>query len=431
MKTLILIFTLVLLLIFNPGNQSYSQIVRGTSPGEIYTKTSWAPIYPYLQEAVAICRSTDNGYTLLIQDSIGSDEPYVSWPLLADSASGKLYLLKPYPADSIRRSDDFGSTWIQYPTFPLLEPTGFISGGVSGEIYEQNAGFSNPGLFRSIDFGHTFTGINPNFNSADYILLDVGTEPGEVYGLNGEGSPWWDTIPIMYSNDFGQNFTTLLIDTSILTSNIFSGLPILTRGSLAGEFYLIRKHVLNSDYSQYYIFYTNNYGTTFEFKSITNSILYEWQAYFTGGRAPGSLYIMRWTLDSISEEYSILCIDYSSDYGATFTTFCHDLTPGYTAIEQRTNSNKDALSQNYPNPFSYTTNIQFNIENTGYITLSLLNIQGEEIKTLINHQMDRGNHAITWNGTDNNGNELKPGLYFYQLKVNNIPLSPKKLVIMR
>ena len=140
---------------------------------------------------------------------------------------------------------------------------------------------------------------------------------------------------------------------------------------------------------------------------------------------------MRREIDTISQEWTILCIDYSQDYGATFTTYCHDLTPGYTAIEQTKNINIDELDQNHPNPFSYTTNISFNTKNTGNVTLSVLNIQGKEIKTLINQKMDCGNHSILWNGTDGKGNMVSPGVYLYQLKVNNIPLSTKKLVIIR
>jgi hypothetical protein len=224
--------------------------------------------------------------------------------------------------------------------------------------------------------------------------------------------------------------TLIRVDTNIITSG-WGGVPILSRGTTPGEFYLMRARD-SADYRQYCIFHTNNYGTTFEVKGITTaySTTY-WHQYFTAGRAPGSFYIMRNRIDSTSLLYYILCIDYSQDYGATFTTYCHDLTPGYTAIEQKTSKGKDDLLQNYPNPFSNSTKIQFYLENAGSVTITILNMQGIEIKTLLNQKMDSGNHSVTWDGRDYNGNEVNPGVYVYQMKVNSVAVKTKRLIILR
>jgi hypothetical protein len=72
------------------------------------------------------------------------------------------------------------------------------------------------------------------------------------------------------------------------------------------------------------------------------------------------------------------------------------------------------LNQNYPNPFNPTTEIQYQLPVNGKVTLTVYNMLGEEIATLIDDNQSAGAYRITWNATD-----LPSGMYFYQLKTNN------------
>jgi hypothetical protein len=72
----------------------------------------------------------------------------------------------------------------------------------------------------------------------------------------------------------------------------------------------------------------------------------------------------------------------------------------------------------YPNPFNPTTTIDFSIQNKSHIELSVFNIKGQKIKTLINKQMQGGNHSINWNGDNETGNNVSSGIYYYRLNVN-------------
>jgi hypothetical protein len=73
---------------------------------------------------------------------------------------------------------------------------------------------------------------------------------------------------------------------------------------------------------------------------------------------------------------------------------------------------------NYPNPFNPTTTIEFSIQNDSIIELSIYNLKGQIVKTLINNEVIKGNHLITWNGDDHIEHSVSSGVYYYELKVN-------------
>ncbi len=82
------------------------------------------------------------------------------------------------------------------------------------------------------------------------------------------------------------------------------------------------------------------------------------------------------------------------------------------------------LEQNYPNPFNPTTNINFSLPESGFVTLKVYNALGAEVKTLVSNSMAVGAHSIEFNAQN-----LPSGIYFYTLKSNNIILTKKMLLL--
>lgn len=77
---------------------------------------------------------------------------------------------------------------------------------------------------------------------------------------------------------------------------------------------------------------------------------------------------------------------------------------------------KFELSQNYPNPFNPNTKIQFSIPSENKVALGIYDITGQEIKTLVDHDlMKSGNYSVDWDGTDNFGNKVTSGIYFARM----------------
>lgn len=88
------------------------------------------------------------------------------------------------------------------------------------------------------------------------------------------------------------------------------------------------------------------------------------------------------------------------------------------------------LYQNYPNPFNPITQIEYSLAKPGKVVLKIYNIQGKEIKALVDEYQSAGNKTISWNGTDNLGNEVTSGVYFFKLQFSGNALV-KKMVLLR
>ncbi|MFC2131720.1 lamin tail domain-containing protein, partial [Bacteroidota bacterium] len=82
-----------------------------------------------------------------------------------------------------------------------------------------------------------------------------------------------------------------------------------------------------------------------------------------------------------------------------------------------------SLNQNYPNPFSESTNISFVLKKPGNITLSVFDIFGREVARLFEGELWKGDHNFTYNR-----NALPAGVYFNQLRVGN-DIIIKKIII--
>lgn len=76
---------------------------------------------------------------------------------------------------------------------------------------------------------------------------------------------------------------------------------------------------------------------------------------------------------------------------------------------------KSVLKGNYPNPFNPSTTIAFSIANPGHVELSVFNVKGQKVKTLVSESMTTGDHTINWNGKDDQNRNVGSGVYYYKL----------------
>ena len=73
------------------------------------------------------------------------------------------------------------------------------------------------------------------------------------------------------------------------------------------------------------------------------------------------------------------------------------------------------LRQNYPNPFTSSTTIEYDVPETQQIVLRIFNIRGQLVKTLVEEEQSAGYKSVTWDGTNNNGDSVSAGIYFCQM----------------
>ncbi len=77
-----------------------------------------------------------------------------------------------------------------------------------------------------------------------------------------------------------------------------------------------------------------------------------------------------------------------------------------------------SLNQNFPNPFNPSTKISYTIANSQavYTTLTVFNILGQKIKTLVSRMHQPGRYTIIWDGTDSRDRQVTSGVYFYRIE---------------
>jgi hypothetical protein len=86
--------------------------------------------------------------------------------------------------------------------------------------------------------------------------------------------------------------------------------------------------------------------------------------------------------------------------------------------------NTFALEQNYPNPFNPTTNIKFALPKTADVTLTIYNMLGQKVNTLINEKMTSGFHVVPFDASN-----LSSGMYIYRIQAGSFTSTKKMLLI--
>ena len=90
---------------------------------------------------------------------------------------------------------------------------------------------------------------------------------------------------------------------------------------------------------------------------------------------------------------------------------------------------KTSLMNNYPNPFNPETKINYSLAEDGNVELTVYNIKGQKVRTLINNNVEAGEHSVIWNGNDEKGNKVSSGVYFYSLRTEGGVLNKKMLLL--
>ncbi len=122
----------------------------------------------------------------------------------------------------------------------------------------------------------------------------------------------------------------------------------------------------------------------------------------------------------------------------------HDLTPGkpitgfdpdYITTGTVTSATREneyltpetVLSQNYPNPFTYDTTIEFDLENNKQVNIVIYSFSGNIVKSLYNENCTPGKYRLNWDGTNENGITVESGMNYYVLTADNEKISKKMI----
>lgn len=94
-----------------------------------------------------------------------------------------------------------------------------------------------------------------------------------------------------------------------------------------------------------------------------------------------------------------------------------------------------ALAQNYPNPFNAETVIEYSLPEMAEVSVTIYNLRGQEINTLVDKLQQSGSHRIHWDGRDKTGRIAASGIYIYAIRAKSIThkrwYATKKLNLLR
>jgi hypothetical protein len=88
------------------------------------------------------------------------------------------------------------------------------------------------------------------------------------------------------------------------------------------------------------------------------------------------------------------------------------------------------LRQNYPNPFNPTTEISFRLPDASDVSLDVFNITGQVVTTLVDGNLEAGEHTVVWDGRDAAGSLTASGVYFYRVQAGEYS-DVRKMVLLK
>ena len=88
-------------------------------------------------------------------------------------------------------------------------------------------------------------------------------------------------------------------------------------------------------------------------------------------------------------------------------------------------------TSNYPNPFNPSTIIKYLLQKDSFVNVSIYNIKGQKVATLVDEKLLTGNHSIVWNGKDKDGNSVSSGVYFYKIETDKNQKTINRMVLLK
>ena len=125
---------------------------------------------------------------------------------------------------------------------------------------------------------------------------------------------------------------------------------------------------------------------------------------------------------NINYYYRVSAFDYSGNES--------EYSPEVSSVVLGLQSNGDnvpgeySLSQNYPNPFNPTTTISYQLPKSSFVKLTIYDISGRSIQTLVDEKKNAGYYSVEWNAEN-----VCSGVYFYRIAAGNFVAVKKGLLV--
>mgnify|MGYP005847670249 CR=1 FL=1 len=365
----------------------------------------------------SIYRSIDNGANWVKLNS--SMHVGFIWSL-AVAQNGNIYA---GTEQGVYSSTDNGATW-NGPLGGLIYDTRSIAiDPLTGDLYTAHWGF---GINKSTDNGATWTEINNGLTSRVVNSIVMDSDRKLYAGSFGGG--------VSVSSDFGATWTKSGLDYDFVWAVDVTSTGDVYAATYGKGVYMSADNgttwsEMNNGLFAPYVYSVAVNGNDDVFVSTWTGGVFKLEnsSSSNGGNSPAS--VLAWESVGMSGYgISALMVDKKNNViyaggqnGAVFM-----LKDGITGVSnEEVIPTEYSLSQNYPNPFNPSTTIEFGIKDNGNYSLKLYNIIGQEVRTLINENMNPGMYKVNLDASD-----LASGVYLYRLTGDKVNIT-KKMVLMK
>ena len=114
-----------------------------------------------------------------------------------------------------------------------------------------------------------------------------------------------------------------------------------------------------------------------------------------------------------------------------YTYTVTDANGASTSLSLQTLPAAFSLADNFPNPFNPTTTIQYALPQAADVELTVYNVLGQPIRTLVAEHQSAGRYAVEWDATNDSGHSLSAGMYFYRLQAGGEFHEVKKMLLLK
>ena len=398
---------------FTQSAHAWSDISRGHQSGELYFASTWYWL-DIGDRYEVICYSDDYGQALYFKYICNIDNGDMrAGKILSDATDGTFYNYLHSPSPAIFISYDHCITW--EPCNGMTAASNFYTTGTEEGIIYTRSGYY-PGLYKSYDYANSFKQIKED---SVYGFIEVGTEPLEIYFA--WGPSMFGDFSIHYSNDGGLNFSFIEeYDSTVAGFNLMGHYPRIFRGTEPGELYLVSWHLPEN----FKIFYSSDYGSTFEQRFVSPLCNFYFEGYkFTPGFDQGTFYYIK-GLPWFDNTNTKVHIFYSNDTAKTFTEHVHILDSNFPVniYEEKIIEHKLIELSNFPNPFTNSTTIAFELDKPDNYTIELFNLSGQAVLRKEEY-FDAGHQKVKLNTE-----QLSSGVYLCSIKSKGRAIGVRKIV---
>ncbi|HIF28490.1 MAG TPA: T9SS type A sorting domain-containing protein, partial [Candidatus Marinimicrobia bacterium] len=88
------------------------------------------------------------------------------------------------------------------------------------------------------------------------------------------------------------------------------------------------------------------------------------------------------------------------------------------------------LLQNYPNPFNPVTTLRYELSQESFVKITIYDMLGNVVNNLVNRNQRRGYKSVQWNATNDQGQPVSTGLYFYTIQAGDF-IQTKKMLLLK